>query len=363
MEERNPRPVLLYVAYAVLAMLAALAIWLAATVLNLKKEADWAGSLTPTPLPPYGNVMLVTIDPSAPTPAPVLRSGMQGESVWRLQERLQSLGYYTGGLDGQFGPGTQSAVVLFQQQHGLDADGMVGPATSDMLYSDAAHPVIVTATPAPTPTDTPAPTAVQAAGVLLSGQPMLVNREHYLPDNYQPVELVNMRDYCDDDIVTIKGSDIRGERVAVDALMAMLRAAHQDGLTVWQVSAGYRSVAYQQELFDEKVYEYRQQGYSGSKARSAASKTVAYPGTSEHHLGLAFDITVPGKFFIDTKQAVWLAENCWEYGFVLRYQEDKEDITGYVYEPWHVRYVGVEHSVIMRDEHLCLEEYIQQYWQ
>ncbi len=356
MNERRPAPVLLYVSYAVLALMAALAIWLAVNVSRLNGEVQWASSLTPTPLPGYGNVMQVTIDPNAPTPAPVLRSGMQGESVWQLQERLQALGYYKSAVDGQFGAGTQSAVVLFQQQHGLEADGMVGPATSAMLYSENAHSVIVT------PSPTPAPTAVQAAGKLLSGQPMLVNKEHYLPDDYRTVELVNMRDYCDKSIVTIKGSDIKGEREAVDALMVMLHAAHRDGLTVWQVSAGYRSVAYQQELFDDKVYEFRQQGYSGSKARSAASRTVAYPGSSEHHLGLAFDITVPDKFFIDTKQAVWLAEHCWEYGFILRYQEDKEDITGYVYEPWHVRYVGTEHSLIMRDEHLCLEEYIEKYW-
>ncbi|MBQ8201539.1 MAG: D-alanyl-D-alanine carboxypeptidase family protein [Clostridia bacterium] len=356
MEERRSPSLLLIVAYITLALLIGVAVWLGVTVSRLNREVQVVKSLTPTPLPAYGNVMQVTIDPNAPTPEPVIRTGMSGETVWKLQERLQALGYYTGTLDGQFGPATFTAVQLFQQQHGLDADGVVGPATSAMLYSPQAHQVIVT------PSPTPAPTAVRQAGTLLSGQPMLVNREVYLPDNYEPVELVNMLDYCDQDIVTIKGSDIKGERAAVDALMTMLLAAHQDDLTIWQVSAGYRTVAYQQKLYDEKVYEYRQQGFSGANARSAASKTVAVPGTSEHHLGLAFDITVPGKYFIDTQQAVWLAENCWDYGFILRYQKDKEDITGYVYEPWHIRYVGTEHSLIMRDEHLCLEEYIEKYW-
>lgn len=316
---------------------------------------------TPTPEPVAGNVMMVTIDPNAPTPEPVLRTGSQGSEVKELQARLQTLGYYSGEVDGQFGSGTQAAVTLFQEQNGLGADGIAGPETRTLLYSAGAKPMTVT--PSPAPTDTPAPQATSAAvpGETADGMPLLVNKTHPLPDGYETVHLVNMTDYCDSSIVKIKAKGIEGEQVAVDALMVMLRAAHEDGITVWQVSAGYRSVSYQQQLFDEKVASFVSGGMSREKAKSAASKTVADPGTSEHHTGLAFDITVPGVSFKGTDQAAWVAEHCWDYGFILRYQEEKESITGFVAEPWHFRYVGAEHSLTMRDKNLCLEEYVEQY--
>jgi len=323
---------------------------------------------TPTPVPTSGNIMRVTPDPNAPTPEPVLRSGAQGDQVKELQARLQALGYYAGEIDGQFGGGTRSAVVAFQQQHGLSADGVVGQQTRSLLFSPAAQPMLVTPTPAPTAVPAPTPDPAPALALLDEpgldgrGMPILVNRTNYLPDGYQPVDLVNMADYCDPAVVTIKGSGIQGERVAVDALMALFRFAHSQGIDVWQVSAGYRTVAYQQQLFDDQVYEYRTKNdLSRADAISATRLTVADPGTSEHHLGLAFDITVPGKYFKDTRQAQWMAENCWDFGFILRYTEEKQDLTGFLAEPWHFRYVGVEHALIMRDENLCLEEYLAKY--
>lgn len=313
---------------------------------------------TPTPMPDMRNVMQVTIDPNAPTPPPVLRSGSQGEEVVQLQTRLMELGYYNNGIDGQFGPGTKTAVIVFQQQHGLTADGIVGEGTKSVLYSQAAQPK---ATMPPTPVPTPTP-VVTLPWVRSDGLPLLVNRDNFLPAGYQPAELVYMANYCDEDIVIIKGSAIQGERVAVDALMSMLRYAHTQGITVWQVSAGHRTVEYQQKLFDEQVYEYRKKnGLSYNEAVSATRLTVMEPGSSEHHLGLAFDITVPGVAFKGTEQAEWLAENCWQFGFIIRYTEEKEGITGILAEPWHIRYVGTEHSLCMLEENLCLEEYIDRY--
>ena len=352
----NPKKVIGLMAAAVLLVTAVV---MAVRVASLVDLTQVEMSLTPTPQPVYGNVMAVTIDPNAPTPAPVIRHGAQGEEVKELQARLQTLGYYDGEIDGQFGNGTRAAVVLFQQQHGLDADGVVGEATRAILYSTDAHPMVVTATPAPT--DPPAPTEPVTPGLTANGMPILVNRDNLLPDDYQTVDLINLYDYCDKSVVTIKGNGIEGERIAVDALMTMLRAAIADGISTWQVSAGYRTVAYQQKLFDNQVYEYMQNGLSRENAKSATRKTVADPGSSEHHLGLAFDITVPGVAFKGTKQANWMAEHCWEYGFILRYTEEKESITGFLAEPWHFRYVGVEHALIMRDENLCLEEYLEKY--
>ena len=134
--------------------------------------------------------------------------------------------------------------------------------------------------------------------------------------------------------------------------------AEADGVTGWQISAGYRSYDYQQQLFDEQVAEYRAEGFTQEKAVSATRNTVADPGASEHHTGLAFDITVAGTIFKGTEQQIWLHEHCWDYGFIVRYQEDKEKITGFLAECWHIRYVGLPHSTEMRDRNLCLEEYL-----
>lgn len=448
----NVRKIAAAVVIVVLLILAAILGVRVASLVDLTMEEI---ERTPTPVPPYGNVLRVTVDPSLPTPPPVLRSGSEGELVTKLQQRLQELGYYTTAVDGQFGPGTREAVTLFQRQHGLDADGIVGEETSALLYSDQAHQIVITPTPTTAPTSppaqqssaaatdasfvmaeelsdmlragsqgdevmqlqqrlqtlgyyggaldgdfgagtrkavvqfqkasgldadgivgnatwkelrseqaksapTPLPLADGVPGTLANGMPMLINRENYLPDHYQPVELVNMSEYCDTEIVKIKYSGIQAERVAVDALMAMLRYAHNEGITVWQVSAAYRTLNDQQSIFDQKVQEYLDRDFSRKNAESAARQTVADPGTSEHHLGLAFDVTVPGVSFAGTEQARWLAEHCWEWGFILRYTEEKEAITGYLAEPWHIRYVGTQHSLAMRDGNLCLEEYVGQ---
>ena len=192
-----------------------------------------------------------------------------------------------------------------------------------------------------------------------SAMPMLVNDANPLPEGYTPQNLVRMRDYCDKNVVYIKGSEIDGEKEAVDALMVMLRAAIAEGVSNWQINAGYRSVAYQQRRWDDSVYSYRQQGYSASKAREATAKLWARPGCSEHHTGLAFDVTVPGEAFGTTRQSKWLSEHCHEYGFIIRYTEEKTHITGFQAEPWHIRYVGQPHARIMAENGWCLEEYLE----
>ena len=345
----NPKKLIGLIALAILLIAA---IILGVRVAGLVDLTYTEMHLTPTPEPPYGNVMQVTIDPSLPTPAPMLRSGSEGEEVVKLQTRLRELGYYTGEIDGQFGPGTREAVTLFQRQHGLGADGIVGQETRDMLDSDQAQPMA-----------TAEPVEEALAGLTPDGLPMLVNRTHLLPEGYVPSDLVTMNDYCDSGIVTIKYSGTQADRTAVDALLTMLMAAHQDGITVWQISSAYRTVAYQKSLFDEQKKEYLDRGFSEDRAISATRQTVADPGSSEHHLGTSFDITVPGVSFKGTAQANWLAEHCWDYGFILRYTEEKESITGFLAEPWHFRYVGIEHSIPMRDSGLCLEEYLELYGQ
>lgn len=342
----------------ILAVILICAIVLGIRVANLVSLTQEEARTTPTPVPDTRNIMQVTLEPDAAAAAPVLRSGSQGEEVWQLQTRLQELGYYTTAVDGQFGQGTKSAVMAFQRVNGLDVDGIVGQGTKAALYADSAIPK---PTAAPTQESTAVPEIIPA-WVRSDGMPLLVNRDTPMPDGYQPQELVDMSTYCDSALVKIKYAGTQAERVAVDALISMLKAAHTQGITVWQVSAAYRSKDYQQQLFDEQVQDYMTKNdLSYDDAVSATRLTVMEPGYSEHHTGLAFDITVPGVSFKGTEQSYWLAENCWQYGFILRYAADKEDITGILAEPWHIRYVGVEHSLPMYQQNLCLEEYIAMY--
>ncbi|MBQ6562718.1 MAG: D-alanyl-D-alanine carboxypeptidase family protein [Clostridia bacterium] len=355
---------------ALLLVLVVLTVIFGTQVLQLVPQVREEQQRTPTPSPVYGNVMAVTPDPSLPTPPPILKRGSKGSDVIALQNRLTELGYNPGSVDGEFGPGTEEALIQFQQQNGLEPDGVAGAATNTVLYSSSARAYTApqaTATPVPTATPTPEPTASPRAAVpkmyvTADGMPLLVNREHLLPEDYVPYELVTMNDYCPSGVVKIKYSSTLAEKEAVDALLIMLQAGIDEGLKNWQVSAAYRTTEQQQKLFNNKVRTYmNENGLSRSKAVSATRKTVADPGTSEHHLGTAFDITVPGASFGSTKQAKWLSEHCWEYGFILRYTKEKQDITGFLAEPWHFRYVGTEHSLIMRDEDLCLEEYLELY--
>lgn len=288
-----------------------------------------------------------------PTPTPsatpaMLSSGSTGDEVKALQSRLQQLGFYSGVLDGDYGKGTRAAVKLFQAQHGLDDDGIAGQKTLEMLYSNDAQPLLVTPTPA----------AVQ---VLAGSQPLLVNRQHPVASDFVPADLVNLSEYCDSSLVKIKYDGTQGVREAADALLRMLEAAKADGITSWQVSAAYRSYADQQRIFDNKVKSFQNNNpdWSLSRCRSAASVTVADPGASEHHTGLAFDMTVPNtSMFLGTKQCTWLHQHCWEYGFILRYTDEKQQITGFAGEAWHIRYVGTEHSLAMQQSGQCLEEYL-----
>ncbi len=288
-----------------------------------------------------------------PTPTPsatpaMLSAGSSGDEVKALQSRLQQLGFYSGVLDGDYGKGTRAAVKLFQAQHGLDDDGIAGQKTLEMLYSNDAQPMLVTPTPA----------AVQ---VLAGSQPLLVNRQHPVASDFAPADLVNLSEYCDSSLVKIKYDGTQGVREAADALLRMLEAAKADGITNWQVSAAYRSYADQQRIFDNKVKSFQNNNpdWSLSRCRSAASVTVADPGASEHHTGLAFDMTVPNtSMFLGTKQCTWLHQHCWEYGFILRYTDEKQQITGFAGEAWHIRYVGTEHSLAMQQSGQCLEEYL-----
>ena len=136
--KKNPKAIAGLVAAAVL--LAAL-LFMVVKLIPVAQEVRREISLTPTPLPPVpASVMAVTPDPSLPTAAPVMRTGSKGQEVKDLQTRLSALGYYNGKIDGEFGPETKEAVTAFQKANGLEADGIVGEETRELLFSVNAKP-------------------------------------------------------------------------------------------------------------------------------------------------------------------------------------------------------------------------------
>ena len=288
---------------------------------------------TPTPLAPTA--------PPAPTPTPsLLGSGAQGQMVADLQIRLQELGYYTGKIDGDYGSGTKAAVLAFQQVNNLDADGIAGQKTLTALYSEDA-------VAKPGPVDT-----------LAGSIPLLVNKWNPLPAAFEPADLVTVKELAGD-IMTYERDSIQAVREATEALTRMIRAAEADGISPWKLREAYRTVADQQRIFNNRVKSYENEGHTHAQALSITRREVADPGASEHHTGLAFDLNVPGQTFMDTAQYIWLKKHCWDYGFIMRYTDEKDDITGITGEEWHVRYVGVEHAQKMRDMDYCLEEYVE----
>lgn len=154
------------------------------------------------------------------------------------------------------------------------------------------------------------------------------------------------------------------DKRAAPAMREMIQAAKEDGVELMLCSA-YRSVEKQQQLFDRSQQAYMAQGMSEEEAYAKTATETAIPGTSEHQTSLAADIVTPtyqmlDAGFADTPAGQWLSEHAAEYGFVLRYPQDKQEVTGIIYESWHYRFVGKTHAKLMKESGLCLEEYLQQ---
>lgn len=178
---------------------------------------------------------------------------------------------------------------------------------------------------------------------------VLVNKHRKLPDSYIPENLVKPNvpfAYPKDKEKTLLRKD------AAEALEDMFAAAKEEGLELTAVS-GYRSYKRQESLHNTYV---KRQG------KAAADNVSAIPGTSEHQTGLTMDISSKSAdyqlepIFGETAEGKWVAEHAHEYGFIIRYLEDKTDVTEYAYEPWHLRYVGNPHATYLYKHHLTLEE-------
>ena len=173
---------------------------------------------------------------------------------------------------------------------------------------------------------------------------------------------------------TVSGERELDERCA-DYAIEMLKAAELDGIDLYVTSA-YRSVQKQAENLESYTNSLIAQGWSAEEADAQAKKEIALPGCSEHNAGLAMDIVSSDYWYTHTDldesfeelpHFDWLIDNSWKYGFVLSYPEGKEDITGFIYEPWHYRFVGLSHAERIHNvyaetgEFLTVNEYIEQY--
>lgn len=179
---------------------------------------------------------------------------------------------------------------------------------------------------------------------------LLVNQSYILPEDY-----------------SVKTVAVTGGSQSLDYRVApyydrMVAAAEADGISLISVS-GYRTVSRQRNNFERKINYYTGLGYSKAEATRLASQIVLMPGTSEHNAGLAMDFGTNGNYTLDenfanTDAFKWLSENAADYGFILRYPEDKQHITKITYEPWHWRYVGEKAAKEIKASGVTLEEYL-----
>lgn len=176
----------------------------------------------------------------------------------------------------------------------------------------------------------------------------LVNRKYRIPDDYRA-----SLSPC------IPGSDVELDYRVAPYYEAMYNAAKADGCTLTPYS-GYRRYSTQKANYERKIQYYRDLGYSENEAETLAAKIIMPPGSSEHNLGLAMDICGTDYSFDESTEFRWLMENAADYGFILRYAEEKQAVTQVVYEPWHWRFVGVENAKAIKESGLCLEEWLGQ---
>ena len=171
---------------------------------------------------------------------------------------------------------------------------------------------------------------------------LLVNPQNPMPEGYT----VNVVEY----------DDVEMDERICDAYKEMQRDAYENGYTLW-ISSAYRSVEKQQDLLDAEVSRHmREDGLSEEEALEKALQTMTVPGYSEHNTGLAIDLN--GVTAIEDEEYEWLCRHAADYGFILRYPQGKEAVTGIQFEAWHFRYVGQEHAQYMVQHDMCLEEYI-----
>ena len=191
-------------------------------------------------------------------------------------------------------------------------------------------------------------------------------------DNYNPIDVLNSENWATTLISkkyplgktysptlapVIDGSSVTADTRVADAYKLMYADALKEGLVLTPYSA-YCSYSRQQTNYENKVQAFVLQGMTEDEAKANAEKRIEPAGCSENGAGLSVDIVSASAGFSSTDEYKWLVNNAHKYGFVLRYPEDKTDVTGIIYQPWHWRYVGIEVANEMKSNNLCLEEYL-----
>ncbi len=201
----------------------------------------------------------------------------------------------------------------------------------------------------------------------------LVNKTNPAGEDFAPENLVPI-----DTAYTTGGKQIELEEKVAAAVISMIDAMRADGIDNVSVTSAYRTYQYQEKLFNGYIAKEKEAHptWSDEEARAEVLTYSAAPGTSEHQTGLCVDLFTDemvglwnygsetpenpyDKGFAETEAFEWLCEHAHEYGFILRFPENKTDVTGYSYESWHYRYVGVEHAKKIHEQGITLEEYLE----
>ncbi len=242
----------------------------------------------------------------------------------------------------------ESVVITTNESTTATPAGIVKkPITTEATTKSTTKPTTEATTKAPTTQPTSAaPQGSFFNPVIVSdfdAATVVVNRNYRLPAGYAPerTEVGN-------------GQTMRTD--AAQMYIKMYNAGLEDGVTLTPFS-GYRSYETQTTLYNNKVAVMESQGFVGDQAKIEAATIVMVPGSSEHNLGLAMDIVCCDNWFENEPEYAWLCENAADYGFILRYPKDKQDVTKVIYEPWHWRYVGVETAKAIKASGMVMEEY------
>jgi LAS superfamily LD-carboxypeptidase LdcB/LysM repeat protein len=288
---------------------------------NLTKDLIYTGQSLIIPVP-----SVITL------PDGVFGIGSHGPNVLKIQQALASMGFDIE-PDGVYGPKTSNIILDLQKKYpeALVADGVYGPKTKEILQKLLSSNYKVVQNP--------------------DNRMVLVNKFNALLPSYVPKNLT-VTD------IPFYFTEFRPQKMmqpeAAKAVDALFDKAKQDNIDLTGIS-GYRSYDYQNQLFSRNI-----------KANPNANQFSARPGESEHQTGLAIDVSSPSvgnaltQSFGDTKEGKWLAENAPEFGYIIRYPKGKESITGYQYEPWHIRYIGKDVAKQIASRNLTLEEYLGQ---
>lgn len=294
-----------------------------------------------------------TEEPEAALPEAPLEKKDQGEAVEALQQILQEIDYPVEAT-GTFDDLTTWALtdIQLQQDDELTISGMYDDETEAFIQTilddeetiDPGKELNEPEQPDAYPDEVENPYDVLA----------VANKEHALPEDYEPEDLVTP------DIPFPFDEDLPKKhlrQVAADAIEDLVAAGEKDGVSIFGQS-GFRSYDRQVELFES---------YAEEHGEEEANTYSARPGESEHQTGLVMDVTSEdigfdiNEDFADTEEGKWLKDHAHEYGFIIRYPEEKENITQYQYEPWHIRYVGKQAAETIYENEATLEEYFDIY--